>query len=1164
MISLQQIQLSTFCPVGAVSLAIHRTTLTSLVVHKNYLSTRKKDENNSWRVCGEWEVLSGYKILSAHSLESNNCFMAILVNNKSTRCAFLDLSCKLINIFNLEPGIGVVAADVDQRRKDLILVTSNRLLKSFSIRLVNSYKSGIGERITEFHVILRYQVKLYEHVSSPARQVSYQEVPQTFLVLASSGDISCWDSASLEILWQIDASRFMTTPQRLAVDRFGSDFVVLCAAKTEGVSRLEFWSPPKTFAEGNAQSFQRFEVPLKGSVLSCNLETVGGKYGTLLMVILNNRKAQLYSVTPSSLLPLCQLAFTGAPGAFSSHIREMFRLMDEHTASHVSVLHKSCSVLPGVMCFGGAGGLPGCDFTAFATAGHDYCILSFHFPSTDDVMWQEASEACALMDVDASDTPPVVATPLERLKTPGGTVLDTISTLKSSMDRIDRSDSTIYSCSFFYAPLSLINCLKTDNVASNNRYLQLISPKSLLVLDHPTEQKQVIRKITRNGFSPIYPVEGAWTPPALQVSICNVAYRAGMLVLITSLKEGFAFNLRHTIEEVAPLRMEIEVRPQAYVTTLLVADVFVKLSPEYLVKNGGDDPHIERNGMIGCHTLTMVGDSDGKINFALSSLTAVLHQGTIRAHDAPVSLIVSTGDASRPLWRLNSVFAKEGHLVPATAPGSAIISISESGEMKVWQPLFTISGTSRARHTQLLSIYQLSWRISGLMSMMSSNTIGESGAVSVMSANVDPTCTTLIVGLSDGALTQWPVPGLIDSGDGKVQSGNSNIWMSKKHSFSVDDVRIWTHLPDSSVRDGPNGDWKLSESKDRKYVLVLSNDSRKQSITYTLDDLRRVAEGSSMATCSSDKTLAVWKFLVSKAVIVKDARGYTIPTRHMVPHLCHVLNFSGSPIQGLCYPLIPAQSQHGEKPWRVTCIVGGIVLNAFEGNSVSVFSSQRERDETSSEVRVRNLPKVASKMDMSSSLMNLSADAAELDDRSVSAEDGLPVVCAVHRLQKTVIAMSRQSPVGRLSWEVFALWQTEVQPQQEQHVISLETPAEMLPTIDSVTANPFTDSLADDRVQSAVKAGSPSRELQSLSLTHSSKDRFASPSKHSMSLKAVDVVFGVENNAAEESKGSRVPQMHNVVRAGVRMVVSTSDLDVLNEIAPEVNLIHLQCKNYRI
>ena len=216
---------------------------------------------------------------------------------------------------------------------------------------------------------------------------------------------------------------------------------------------------------------------------------------------------------------------------------------------------------------------------------------------------------------------------------------------------------------FFFLPLKLIDGYDTtqDNTIAPDGVgqLRLMSYPSLLST-HLPRGPTVLRTITESGL--MDPGTNASNIATLEFQLCGLAMRASTLTVITIYNQGFIYDLSsviapslnhyHRNERVpAPLRLELNIRQQAKSTAICVADVVIRAST--LKKFKGRNETIWTN-ITGQHSLSLFGDSDGKINFCLCDANVAIHTDSFQAHNQALSCIVCTGDATRPTWRITA------------------------------------------------------------------------------------------------------------------------------------------------------------------------------------------------------------------------------------------------------------------------------------------------------------------------------------------------------------------------------------------------------------------------------------------------------------------------------------------------------------------------------
>jgi hypothetical protein len=971
---------------------------------------------------------------------------SFLERGNHVEASFLDLNGNLLNTSVVANSSNIVHADFDQKRKELLFLSTRSEIKNFAVRLVVSTK--ISDSC--FHVIYRVQSRIPEKVRSPPLQLVSQDASGCTLVLLNSGCVICFETSSLDILWQIDSERFVKKPGRLFADKFGPSFAIFCVNSeiTDPIDlgHLEYWTPPTDFQHINSSLFERYVIPLQSELVHLHLESVGDDYHTSL-VVQYRQKVQLWMFNPSTkqLGFQCFLKFTGPESPF----------VPLQTNAHNSLGENSKSgTFYGIGSFLSAGGLPGCKVLYIGVSSNGVLTIALHSPCTADKGWMLIDERLTFDDLHPAQllhgqggrmeelfgnqsiladnfSPTSLIRSSPRMRLPSVETMNDSITLdeegksRGAPPHPESVDATKPrhdppAVLYFCPASSLSRPLNALNDSQKNSLLQIVLPTGLAIVSdvsfHKSHRSQVpserdpgmeIQRISRYGLYPASsPIPSS---SSLNFKIVQVACRSSMLVLITDLKEGLVFNLESLFhsrpDPVRPIRLELEIRPQARVTSLMVSDVLIRMDSNQIMSHEQTQPRsLEGSGVLGTHILTMVGDSDGCINFSVCSLTAVLHQGCIRAHGSPIISILSTGDASRNLWKVGTRLGTGPlrQVQPKSCPGSSIISLSQEGELKVWQPIFSQQNSARSHPSQILSIYQLSWKISGLVMVLPRNANeSETSEILVTCSFLDPTCLTCIVGSSDGVLSQWPLPGLVNRSNGKVQIGRSSIWSGKRHRASLTHASLSINLPRTSVNI-ISFDAHAKQDTQKLCHLIYDNssiDSKEEChIGYTVDQMRRIAENTLLVVSSRDQTISLWRFIVSKGVeapefIDSSSKRSLSQFKYLTPVHCRVFTLSSPPELSCCYPLLSSTL------WRVSALVNGIVIHLAEEAKSSFSKSYGSHEDTN------------------------------IDPESHSANDfieGMTVLCHIHKPHGVTDYSSAYGVHTQFSWEIFNEWQNDL------------------------------------------------------------------------------------------------------------------------------------------
>lgn len=384
--SIQQGELSSFRCTDAFSIAIHRTTLTSLTIFGNSISTVSRSNDGLWRRSEEWEIPSSSRVLGAFPLESFNGFGIVSKEGKLIVIIFMDLSGSIVNQSTLENCKSCTSFDFDQRRKELIIASNNGVISNFAVRFVGDRNKAES---SSYHVIFRLGVKVS---LGTITQLCSFDLPGFFLMLNKSGSLTCYETGGMEILFTVGMDRFASCPIKIFPNKFGSNFVVLCQDSDSKRYVAEVWSPPRTFACASAGMFSRAMLPLSGA---CNplhfaIETVGGELGCALSVFYCNKSVELWRVEEEGgsgmitfLHSMCLVTTWTAFGDPSS-VRFKTYLQNAPDENYNNL--KTPLGTYGIGQF-----VPDCTASYTAFVENEYAIVLFRAPTAEDAM---ANELC--------------------------------------------------------------------------------------------------------------------------------------------------------------------------------------------------------------------------------------------------------------------------------------------------------------------------------------------------------------------------------------------------------------------------------------------------------------------------------------------------------------------------------------------------------------------------------------------------------------------------------------------------------------------------------------------------------------------------------------------------------------------------------------------------
>lgn len=314
-------------------IAVHRR-LGSILCY-----TQISDEFNRFEICrcddlqvessrkveGDCVLTSGKAkstVVAGLSIESLCAFSVIISTNNETLVFYLDaLNCSAISQSDLSSTTPPLAADIDQCRKELLIGYTCGTLVSYAIRQQDKPKTNLSEsgiiekeRKKSVQTILRKQVKI-QHVLGlelaeqfTICQIAHSEITGAVFVLSAEGSLGCLETSSLNLLWVIKRTHFQYLPSYLWVDRFGSDFILLCCtpnndkdkAKNQKQNQghsdsdgtpniLEYWKSPKNQEDVRKGLFQRVQLPTHETVTAVSVETIHPNFSTVIITVSDNR-----------------------------------------------------------------------------------------------------------------------------------------------------------------------------------------------------------------------------------------------------------------------------------------------------------------------------------------------------------------------------------------------------------------------------------------------------------------------------------------------------------------------------------------------------------------------------------------------------------------------------------------------------------------------------------------------------------------------------------------------------------------------------------------------------------------------------------------------------------------------------------------------------------
>lgn len=487
-----------------------------------------------------------------------------------------------------------------------------------------------------------------------------------------------------------------------------------------------------------------------------------------------------------------------------------------------------------------------------------------------------------------------------------------------------------------------------------------------------------VRMIQRGGLFAPHDLDNVEASVSLDVLMGACAYRSRKYVVLTTMKELFWMALPANDTDARrvkpPVKVGLNIKAaNVNVSCLAVGDVFMKLPADKLGPEISSSINpgaaVVAGGIIGSWTATFVGDSTGNVHFFLAADDGIVQQGQFLAHKSnSIVAVLMTGDTMRSLWRLGATNAPvsgsseenlnlSGRFVSSNnklkmskggvratqlrcvaVPGSALVTVARDGEVKVWQPVFTQLPHSKADVNELLNIYEISWRISGVFSGLGNPYLY------ISSASLDPTCMTIMLATSNGFILQWPLPGLVETNSGSLSTCRDSIASYRRHDTSITTMRVWIDAPITSVHDVPMP--SSTNHKEGKFAAMVRG-PLSGTIGYTTQDLQHLSGNSTLISSATDRSLVLWRFSLSK--VFQGPDSLFGGSRYLTPTPCRRLFFSSIPRDGICFPVIDndavmtaggsLKATGSTRTWRVSTLLNGVVVTAAQAPYYTLFDA---------------------------------------------------------------------------------------------------------------------------------------------------------------------------------------------------------------------------------
>jgi hypothetical protein len=939
----------------------------------NAVFAARQSNSGKWTPDAPFEVPADVRIIGGFVIEAYNCFALLGAReDKSTTVIFLDLSCRLMNSWDVPSVFGVISADVDQNRREIIVVSPNGDLSSIVIRSINDNPKNPNSKLL-FEALVALKSKIPVAPEETLRQIVAQDLTGVLIVLKSSGTLLCFETVTHTMIWELNSTLFVYRPIYICANKFGPGFLIYTQSDENLDLRLEYWSPPDTSVTCNAGQFRKTTVPITSKVICLAIETISLSYGTAAVVIQADCKVRLWRIAEDNVsigLDAELMLTSKYTGIFP------LRTLDRHTRLGLTIRASDPVVPMGTVVFTSGDGIPDSPLAIMVSVDNVFALVSVHKPTTSDRDWWDVPKEA------------FTSTSKEMRKNMLTNFTETFTNKKMEFDDDTVPDFDLRDApsmlseggkAVMFAPNSAIDSFV---VASKRRSLaiemkqgvsELVLPSALLVTQR-NSNTQSIALVRRAGIYDSEDVSERVLQGFLGISKGAFAFRARKLLVLTTLHELFwmplppesTSKLQATAFKPTPLKAGLDVAKSVHPTCITCADIFLRL-PQDRLTDTSDYPNAIGGGLLGELVLSLIGDSNGLVHFYITSNESVVRSGVFQAYNgSPVVSILTTGDSVRPLWRIGTASytvapdsgARRGSatmkvtkgvsMVGKTQincipiPGSGIVTVDREGDVRVWQPVFALIPGAKASVDRVLSVTELTWKMTGMFSAL------PNPQLFVSSACMDPTCSTILLSSSEGNVAQWNIPGLVHNPMSEgISTTRESMYSCKRHDAKITSMRVWLDAPSTSILDSNGTSFSIS-----------GRSGGAAALSYTLQQLKLISGNSSLTTCSTDFSIVLWRFTpLSKPSRLENSL-------YITPVPCRRLFFSTSPEAAIAYPISSQASLAEDQAmatgsrlvWRLSAIIRGAVTTVSESHYYSMFDASGFGGEnTGATVEVRGL-----------------------------------------------------------------------------------------------------------------------------------------------------------------------------------------------------------------
>ena len=835
------------------------------------------------------------KTIQAVAIEVLELFMVITFGERKSEVVFID--CKKTMCLNCVDLCfeKILCVDYFHNRMELIAGQLNGTMLSFSLRSITKAVQGEGRLLyPTYHLYHRHS---YSHNSTPIRdhfqttsfpsitKIQAQDVPETCLALDAGGGILCLDANSFELLWRAAPESFFAKPVKIFADRHSLNFAIYCESDSSSLSLkrsygLEYWMVPAYFSNNDhTASFNRFSIPLEDALVTARVERITPELGVFIAVLLRSNVLFIWRLSADSMESKMFLETSmDLPRPPTDYISPSVLSFE---ALHFIPPSKVCTTSPaGVLLASG-----GCVMELRL-----HCVRGDpNYPFPFDRVPAEHMKANAVLNTRRNTDGGAFALKYFDFQKNNDEEDDLKKMLSSGRDDIidDELSFTATSLPLSLEPLNYSNSSNafrlSDFFLNSNRDL---SP--LLICRNPTAVLTPLTRETTDAF------ESAVSPSLVtsyevkyltkygaQHSEIAPELKAGRVIPQSSCYAARAQSIAISSEVdnsvylhnilsgrgglVHPKEWESSLRTKPFILSLMLADI--QLMP-FHSGNKLRSASNEETLPIQKHknyTLLCCGSSDGEVLYQITDdAFDVTIAGTFQAFSTPSSAIhciLTVGNSTFPLFNIGVELPAnscDACIVPV--PGSLLLTVSKTGDVRVWSPLFSYPNNSG--HAAL-SPEDIFFNMSCDFILV--GTIKSGLDIEVAEACIDPTCMTVILSYADGSLAQFAIPGLKEEDNMmKTMEPSSPSVFSRCHSAAITDLRCWTEGGTSSgVSIVTNASLECgmgTESSSYAVLLPGLGQGHHLHIGYTHFQLKQLSITSCLITSSKDLSVVFWTF----------------------------------------------------------------------------------------------------------------------------------------------------------------------------------------------------------------------------------------------------------------------------------------------------------------